>query len=408
MKDREEVLNFLVQLESKYPVETWEVNDICVWPYLRNKLYFLINLEIEKDKRTKNYQKNILQVKPRKGVNRFLYDLKNYFKSILFFYSLKTKKYLFFEAPSHRINFNNKPHNKFFDTIINDCNLKNESYIFDYLKVKDKTVYNKHRVNINKQLEYYESSLNIFKRKIKIEFKEKFNLYNSFYQEFKKFNFSENFYNSLTERRTKYSVFNIYNKSLFFEKLYKLTKPKEIFILCYYNSLETYAIVLAASRLNLRLVEMQHGPQSNIQSAYSNWVKVTDNNFKLIPKVFWNWDLESNAIIKNWSKNLENTSSFIGGNIWVDYWKSKSNKLKFNNYVLYTLQSLSLEILFPETIIKAIKESKYLWMLRLHPRQLAEKDIIIQFLKDKKVFDKVNIEEATNLPLPLLMNGIVY
>lgn len=398
-------MNFLIYLEKKYPVEEWKVNEVCVWPYLRNKLYFLLNLEIEKEKRIKNYQR--INARVNKKFNKYYKLVTSFVKFNYFFFFLKKKKFLFFEASTHRILFRDVTYNKFYDTIINECNLEKESYIFNYLNEGKKKFESRNiRYNIFEQLEYYNNYKKFFKTK---RTEEAFRSFDSFFDEFKRYNFSNNFLNSFSEKGVKNSVFSIYQKSLFFDKIFKKMQPKEIFILCYYNNLNTYAIVLAAERMGIKLIEMQHGPQTNIQSSYSNWTKVTENNFKMLPRSYWNWDYESKKVIDKWSNNLTNFNAFVGGNAWVDYWNYNSHKFKFkfNNYILYTLQSLSLDLLFPESIIKLIKDGKYLWMIRLHPRQLAEKNNIVNFLKNKNIIENINIEEATSFPLPLLLKKCI-
>jgi len=62
--------------------------------------------------------------------------------------------------------------------------------------------------------------------------------------------------------------------------------------------------------------------------------------------------------------------------------------------------------LLDDYIIEAIKKTpiEYVWWLRLHPRQLDSKKELHSLLENKGLLDRVNIEDATNLPLPGILN----
>ena len=79
---------------------------------------------------------------------------------------------------------------------------------------------------------------------------------------------------------------------------------------------------------------------------------------------------------------------------------------KHKNYILYSLQPnpLTINQLFPESVLSFIKNNPFKWFIRLHPRQLKEIVTIKSFLASKGVLDLVNLDDATSDPLPLLLS----
>lgn len=94
----------------------------------------------------------------------------------------------------------------------------------------------------------------------------------------------------------------------------------------------------------------------------------------------------------------------VTGNCWVELWKSgKVSSRPYHwpeNIILYTLQPV--ENCFEDYLMETIKRtaSTFRWWIRLHPRQFHEKVIIFQRLRDGGVLHMVNLEEATEFPLP--------
>jgi hypothetical protein len=64
---------------------------------------------------------------------------------------------------------------------------------------------------------------------------------------------------------------------------------------------------------------------------------------------------------------------------------------------------ITLEQLFTPQLLDCIRSSSEIWFLRLHPRQMNEKDALINFFKKENLLHKINIEAATNDPLPQLL-----
>ena len=182
--------------------------------------------------------------------------------------------------------------------------------------------------------------------------------------------------------------------------------PKKVFIVCYYD-LRAMALVAAANKLGIETVEMQHGPQTDLQLAYGSWFNMPVNGFQVMPRNFWCWDSDSKNKIECWAKYKSGFSAFVGGNPWMDFWNTNQAGFKSNTYILYSLQPspVTLEQMFTAGLLNTIKNSPVEWFIRLHPRQLEQLEKIKTFLKHKEIYNLVKIEDATRLPLPILLSN---
>jgi hypothetical protein len=201
-------------------------------------------------------------------------------------------------------------------------------------------------------------------------------------------------------------IHNFNPKVRFFNLILKKVKPTQVHFLCYYM-INNYAMIAVANKMKIKTVEMQHGPQTDIHLAYGSWSNLPSSGYDVLPRTFWNWDKGSSEFINKWIVTNKLYSSVIIGNPWIDFWKVKKSTYKFRDYILYSLQPfpITLEQLFNNQIINAIKLSSLKWFIRLHPRQLTEIKEIINFLEEKNILQNVNFEQATFDPLPLVLSN---
>jgi hypothetical protein len=149
------------------------------------------------------------------------------------------------------------------------------------------------------------------------------------------------------------------------------------------------------------------GHNLTVHMAYSSWFTLPQEGYDMLPRNYWCWDENSKNVLQEWTKSNKNYAVKVIGNPWIDYWKSMKKNYVHTNYILYSLQPspLTMEQLFPESIINFIKENPIPWFIRLHPRQLKEMEAIKMFLEDKQILHLVTIDAATNDPLPLLLSN---
>lgn len=405
INSRKDIQHFLLHVEKRFPVNQWKVETIHLWPYIRIKLFFyLINL-IEKN------DSSPLKTKPeKKGKERIKSELKkllvvfHYYKWI---YTLPKKKNLFVGADAHRVDYRQSRFNRYFDILIEKYYLSQNSMYFEY--------------GLNTYKQYNPSLIFTFSKALNgFLFLNKFlkikgNVQLEGYEDFIGFLKNEKHF---TQFSTIYSAKNIsnwaslvcYPRVVFFKKVLIKIKPEKIIILCYYLD-DIMALIVAANQLKMNTIEMQHGPQTTLHMAYSSWFTLPPEGYDMLPRNYWCWDENSKRVLQEWTKSNKNYAVNVIGNPWIDYWKSKEKNYVHADYILYSLQPspLTLEQLFPESIINFIKENPTPWFIRLHPRQLKEMETIKRYLENKQILHLVTIDAATNDPLPLLLsNAIVH
>jgi hypothetical protein len=408
MTDRyEDIKNIIIDAEQKFPVSSWKIGDVYIWPVLRTKIFMhVINEDFSKNKSVKVPDK--IQVSNSKKKTRIFTYILNTFKYFFWIKKLKVKENLFLGSDNYRVNIENKRFNRFFDPLIIKYKIQDNSSLIEYDFDSKNHYFKNISINYNDGLKMFNESLYrayyFFIRKPKIEIKQ----YAEFIDYIKSFDLTVN----LASIYSQYRIINYYSLRWNFQyknasNILQSIKPKKIFTLCYYNSSDVMFFVAAAKRKNIRTIEMQHGPIADKHLAYGNWTNVPLTGYDIIPSLFWCWDKFSKSTIDKSLGVNKNYSSFIGGHPWIEYWKDKEiqDSSIDSEFILYTIQQeFSLEYFFNPKIILLIKHTKQKWYIRLHPRQINQKSEIQEYLKSKNILEYVDIENATFLPLPLLLS----
>ncbi|WKK74524.2 hypothetical protein QYS49_22745 [Marivirga salinae] len=195
--------------------------------------------------------------------------------------------------------------------------------------------------------------------------------------------------------------------SNFFRWLIKKTEAKMVAGICYYSN-AMYGLNLAAHQLNIKSADMQHGAQGNMHIAY-NFNKIPDNGYNILPKYFWVWDFESKNHLENIFKSQNFHKVVLKGNPWFNFIKENSSKLSIReNKPLILISVQPLREILNTNIYEIIRSTAnmYAWWIRLHPRMSkTETANFISELKFNQVYDKINIKEASNLPLPIILQN---
>jgi hypothetical protein len=399
MSSRFEIYQIIKGIEEKFPVNDWQSNKLHLWPLIRIRLYFFLihTLESKKKAVTKKKEQTI---KPT-----LIKHLKTFIKKKLLFNrykkwlnSLEKKNKVFVGADSHRVDYRDSRFNKFFDVLVEKKSWENDYLYLEYAS-NSKLKFKEHNVNL------FKPYLNYFlKNKILEEGNVSLNDYDDFLSHLTKDKRFTDFKTLFSEENLRKIASRLQIKIKFFKNVFKKISPEKVFILCYYSE-DIMALTAAANQLGIETYEMQHGPQSDFHLAYGSWTSIPKKGYCLLPKVFWNWDNESALIINRWAIHSKFHSAEVVGNFWVDYWKNNLTPNKEKNIILYSLQCapISLNDLFTDEIINCIKKDNHKWYIRLHPRHLHEIELIKDILKDKGVLNKVNIDEASQVPLPQLL-----
>lgn len=196
------------------------------------------------------------------------------------------------------------------------------------------------------------------------------------------------------------------------------SKPRLAFIVSYYG-LEGMAFVLACRRLDIPVVDLQHGVQGEFHPAYAAWPKLpAGRSHLLLPDRFWVWSSWEASTISAWSAGTAH-APVVGGNPWLDVWRTDSewpgvasareralalkSRADGRPVVLVTLQfgfspSAQLEPL--ASLLSAIDGRMVLWV-RLHPAMLdSRSDVKRRMAAAGSAYE---VDACTDLPLHALL-----
>jgi len=212
----------------------------------------------------------------------------------------------------------------------------------------------------------------------------------------------------------------IYYRDLFRE-VFKIIKPKFVFLKCYYEH-DSFGLILAAKESGITTIDIQHGKQGICHPMYTNLTKIPQNGYELLPNFFWNWGQESFDNIYKWLNRKNVHQPTIGGNLWLAKWKNEffyepqkkeeqsfvDSFKKYKKVILYALQPLDSGEVVPSHIKEVISKSpkEWLWLFRKHPFQKITEQEIRNFIGNTEATVEVN--HSTNLPLYFLLKNINY
>jgi hypothetical protein len=191
-----------------------------------------------------------------------------------------------------------------------------------------------------------------------------------------------------------------------------------VFVVGYYD-VAGYGYLLAAARLGIPSVDIQHGVTGPLHMGYGQWTVHPPGGFRLLPSWFWTWTPADAAVIDDWAQHSSRAHrALCGGNPFLEAWRSGELDIDEalradadqllqasagRTRVLVTLQInlASAEALAP--LLAAMRSlPEVSWWLRLHPMALADQPRIEQLLRHGRV-RHWNIAQATALPLPVLL-----
>lgn len=400
---RQMLLAYLATVERKFPVETWKINDIHVWPLIKIELFFrVVNLERRGLSQKDSPKKSPFQI--LLIVIRTLPSLLNYF--VLKAWSKKAGKKIscfFSDSGSHRVWLEKRFINRYFSPLeeqikeiknnasfltINDDSTDYERYPKD-----ENILFVQKYINGAKIVRYLNGDKTIFDCARFEEF------LMGIQQEFPSLKVRKSYAKDLRSR-----VFNIQAASDVIDVLIQRHQPKAIFELCYYNTLR-FAINYSAYKNKIPTVEIQHGGMGRGHVAYSGWGKVPQEGYNLLPQTFWAWDRNSEHILTEWTKGNSFHHTVLGGNPWLMFALKHSGQYQFpanKKIILYTLQT----DMVSEYIYEAIEKSsdEYEWWVRVHPRFPQIGVALKAELERRGTRHRVVLERANKYPLPILLD----
>ncbi len=400
--DREDLVNWLNKLGERDEVVNLKIEDLHLYPVLRWVLF-------SDFKRREGYKRGQKKITTLKKISNKIY--KGFFKIFGFFYFLKLKyleskplDVLFSGADVYRLYYNNQFINRYFYPMLDWMEKNNILFGFADYKVNNfkDYPYQRHHINIRAVHQFCYS----FKKK-KVKFRNEILTQEILLSIIEEYN--QKFASNIKLSLFKSNVENILTWAEVYGLLLERHKPKLILLLCYYDN-AMYGLNLAAYKRNIKSVDVQHGSQGILHPSYSGFFNVPNSGYSCLPRYFWLWDKMSYKGLGKRLNNSKHHKVIMGGNPWIKFLKENSSQIQFpkldQKIILYSLQPFLPFV--PEIIINALKMTPtcYTWWFRLHPR-MTEKDFqeIQAQLEKENLKGRVNFNDATSLPLPLILNN---
>jgi hypothetical protein len=197
------------------------------------------------------------------------------------------------------------------------------------------------------------------------------------------------------------------------EMILKRLNLSHLFVVCFYD-LEVLPFVVAAKKMGIKVIDIQHGKQGQIHHIYSHNPMVHQMK-EMYPDVFWNWGKSSAEAIDVWFSDKSNSPMCIpGGNLFTQNWLNDDFEAnysgnteiralvkRYGSVVLFCGDPI--EETFPEVMVKYIAQNpEVLVLVRLHP---AMKNRIAGF-KKQLPFENVEISISTAAPLYAMLKAV--
>lgn len=410
-------MDFINEIENRFPVDEWIVNDIHIWPIIRIQVATSIILKIAQGNqipKQKQEKQSLLSKITRRTKNQV-----NYYKHYLRDFSNNDSIHnpvdvIFLGSQVSRVLVNGKWFDRYCDPIIDKFkNLGWKSLYMEHLYQ-----YKTPRHNRGVFIQPYLDNLRI---KLLLEPIPEID-YDQFsgFMEFAEY-LKRSWGITLNDLQLSRNVNYMMLLADLFGKIIKSAKPTVGFVVCYY-SIEGMAFNLACQRNNIPSIDIQHGFQGDLHRAYGQWNRVPFHGFELLPSFFWVWSEYEAKVIEMWNKTVSGVHQpFVGGNPWLDVCNENpvlffgSKALEYINTthqakvkILFCLSGIiDYGVTITEWIQAVIKNSPtdWLWFVRLHPCEMSERARIRELLATCYPA-KVELDIATDLPLPLLMQNV--
>lgn len=383
---RKEVIHKLDDWEARFPVENWKLNGVHIWPILKIKLFFKVFTQVEKQADSPKAPAFSEKITKLKGLFNQISKL-----------NLNKADFVFSGSHTHRVNFEGKSINRYFDPMMNYLRQKNiPGLCLDY-----------HSLSQDPGTHIQLDQLIPLFRFPTLETKEL--MEDPAFQEILE---EMAVFFSIDKNKITSLLFNLVKEVIKWKKLYlqifKKVQPRYCFGLCYY-SIPLLGMNAAAHELDIISVDMQHGTQGKLHAAYT-FNKVPKEGYNVLPREFWCWDLGSYSELLSWTQGTSHEVR-ISGNPWFESLLKKDQKSlpslpQDKPLILYTHQPLKpiLDGYLLETI-KATHE-QYHWWIRLHPViKDAERVQLLDILRENNIIEHVEIEKAGLFPLPVLLKA---
>ncbi len=200
--------------------------------------------------------------------------------------------------------------------------------------------------------------------------------------------------------------------SRFFGRALAKARPRIAFVNTYYSA-EGLALCLACRRSGIPVADIQHGSQGRDHVAYGRWLAIPPGGYEMMPDRFWCWGEDERAAVEEWSEGTQH-KAVVTGNSWEAIWHqggrpfvdsamASAADLRARHSGHHILVTLSWGFSDEEAVrifqtAAAMNREQHFWWIRLHPVQVGQMAHFAALAR-RAGLTNFEIELATRLPL---------
>jgi hypothetical protein len=402
-----DVIGSLRDWESRFPVDSWKLRGIHVWPLLRIILGFRVHALQQGWVDPRGDRRTVAQ-KSGQALGNTISRLRDLRSSLC---RISKADVVFLSYPTNRQLLGRTWNDRFFDPLADIVREQNRtSLLLEYRR--DRTVYRAPRHRPAVLLRGAVERADRARRRRPSFANERF----EGYEDLRK-TVSDQFSGSAiqvkvpTVRALSGSLQWIEGIAGFLERLLERVAPKIVLCSCYYSYVGM-ALCLACRRRGMPIVDVQHGVTLR-NPAYEGWTRFPHEGFALLPDIFWCWTERDSRPVAGWPESVRrHHRTLVGGNPSAAFWEGKDALAGEFRRRIAAIKGDSLNVLvtlsWASGLSDAYKEllraspDHWTWWIRLHPTMGPERRPIRQWCEDN-VKVAVHVDDPTVLPLPLLL-----
>jgi hypothetical protein len=219
---------------------------------------------------------------------------------------------------------------------------------------------------------------------------------------------------TITRREATRSARAVEAAARVFEAIVAVARPRFAAVNNYYSP-DGMAFVLACRRRGVPIADIQHGLQGPHHFAYGRWARVPAGGFSLLPDEFWVWGEREAAAIDTWRlRTGAPHRPFVTGNLGIATWRQLADmadprivqllELAGERALVLATLSWGMDESEDRKLIAAARatQDSHFWALRLHPMAIGDRGRIEQFVADQGAHN-VEIAVASAAPLYSLL-----
>jgi hypothetical protein len=198
-----------------------------------------------------------------------------------------------------------------------------------------------------------------------------------------------------------------------FRPMLERLQPRVVYVVCYYGA-ERFAMQLAANRLGIPTVDLQHGYCGRLHWAYGQWPRPPKGGFEMLPRYYWLWSEEDRKTIDEWAAGSDEHRGLVGGNLFAHMWHDGKDDVvqRYDERVrsLLARHPGRAAVLYASNGLEGDEQLRALgriihetrgdlyWYPRAHPCRMGEGDRLERLLREGGATD-FDRDNATALPL---------